>query len=123
MLRATVCRSGSAPSRRAAPSGAGSCRRGRRERAVWFARSCQSTLLDAFEALHALAGIDIAGKDVAVRIDGHRVDPVELAGIAPLPAEGADFLAVLAQENVDLVIGAVADEQVFLLRVRGEADI
>src|ERR1700756_2511415 len=51
---------------------------------------CQLEFLDAF------SGIDLGGIDVALRIDRHGVNPVELAGVAAVMAEGADHAAVVA---------------------------
>src|SRR3954463_13550909 len=49
--------------------------------------------------------------------------PMEFAGIAPLAPERADFFSRFAQQDMDFVIGTVTDEQVFLPRVRREADV
>jgi hypothetical protein len=46
--------------------------------------------------LYALAGIGFAAEQVAARINGDRMYPVEFARVLPLPAEGSDLLAVAA---------------------------
>src|SRR5712671_5122770 len=81
---------------------------GRRKLPTWSARKGgffasvmrdPCGLLDALEALHALSGIDVARVDVAVRIDGHGVDPVKFAGGAALAAERANLLACFSQQD------------------------
>src|SRR3954451_12131956 len=47
------------------------------------------------EFLDALSGIDLGGIHVALRIDRHGVNPVELAGVAPVVTERAGHAAVL----------------------------
>src|SRR3982074_3446367 len=42
------------------------------------------------EFLDALSGIDLGGIDVALRVDGHGVNPVKLAGVAAVAAETVD---------------------------------
>src|ERR1700710_1286080 len=42
------------------------------------------------EFLDALSGIDLGGIDIALRIDRHGVNPVELAGVASVMAERTD---------------------------------
>src|SRR6185437_9321438 len=48
------------------------------ERGLWPARQILGL---GMEALHALAVVDLGGEDVAMRVDGEIVHPVELAGI------------------------------------------
>src|SRR6185436_17795944 len=103
---------------------------GRRKLPTWSARNggfrrvvMVDRLLNPFETLYAFSGIDVSGKDVAVRIDGHGMHPVEFTGVAPLAPERPDLLASFAQQNMDFVIGTVTDEQVFLSRIRREANI
>src|SRR5690349_19917097 len=71
----------------------------------------------ADEALHALAAAHLGRIEVARRVHGEIVQPVELAGAAPEAAEARQALATLARDDVDLAVGAVADEEIALLRV------
>src|SRR5207245_11205341 len=49
------------------------------------------------ELLGPLAGVDLRRVDVALRVYRQIVHPVELAGLAPVPARLAHDFAVLAQ--------------------------
>src|SRR4051812_24288414 len=75
------------------------------------------------ELLDALSGIDLGGIDIALRIDRHGVNPVELAGVAAVVAEGADHAAVVALQHANLVVLAVGAEQIALLRVGPNRDV
>src|SRR5882757_9904536 len=75
------------------------------------------------ELLDALSGVDFGGIDVALRIDRHGVNPVELAGVAAVMAEGADHAAVVPLQHADFVVLAVGAEQIALLRIRPDRDV
>src|SRR4051794_24401588 len=75
------------------------------------------------ELLDALSGVDLGSIDVALRIDRHGMNPVELAGVATVMAEAADHAAVVALQHANLVVLAVGAEQVALLRIRPDRDI
>src|SRR5947209_18050462 len=75
------------------------------------------------ELLRPLAGVDLAGVEVAVRVDRQVVDPVELAGLAARPAEGRLHGAAVARQREHLVVAAVGHEQPALLRVAREDDV
>ena len=62
---------------------------------------------DRRKLLRALAGIDFRGIDIAVRVDGKIVNPVELAGRTAIAAERAGDGARLPIQNPDLVVLAV----------------
>src|SRR3954470_17885055 len=86
---------------------------------VWLFQRvrCQPEFLDA------LSGIDLGGIDVALGIDRHGVNPVELAGVAAVVPEAAGHAAVLALQHADLVVLAVGAEQITLLGVGPDCDI
>src|SRR5882757_10513413 len=75
------------------------------------------------EFLDALSGIDLGGIDVALCIDRHGVNPVELAGVAAIVAEGPGHAAVVPLQDPDLVVLAVGAEQIALLRIRPDCDV
>src|SRR4051795_4078661 len=75
------------------------------------------------ELLDALSGIDLGGIDVALRIDRHGVNPVELAGVAAVMAEAADHAAVVALQHANLIVLAIGAEQIALLRIRPDRNI
>ena len=68
------------------------------------------------EFLNAFAGIHFTRIEVSVRVHGDRVDPVELPRHAAVVADRAHHSAVFAVMNPDLVVGAVCDQHVLLLR-------
>src|SRR3981189_836817 len=76
-----------------------------------------------FEFLDTFSGIDLGGIDVALCIDRHGVDPVELAGVAAVMAERPGHAAVFALQHPDLVVLAVGAEQIALLRIRPDRDV
>src|SRR3954447_19621740 len=78
---------------------------------------CKLELLDAF------SGIDLGGVDVALRVDRHGVNPVELAGVAAVMAERSGHTAVIPFQDPDLVVLAVGAEQIALPRVRPDCDV
>ena len=69
------------------------------------------------ELLHAFAGIHFARVEVALGIDGQRVDPVELAGHAAVIADFADLFPRFPIVNPDLVVSPIGDEDVLFLSV------
>src|SRR5580698_10393075 len=78
---------------------------------------------DQLEFLDALSGVDLAGIDVALRIDRHGVDPVKLPGVAAVMSKTADDTAVLALQHPDFIVRAVGAEQPGLLRIGPDQDI
>src|SRR3954451_25206363 len=56
-----------------------------------------------FEFLDALSGIDLGRIDIALRINRHGMNPVELAGVAAIMAEAAGHAAVLPLQHADFV--------------------
>src|SRR5258708_5602281 len=75
------------------------------------------------ELLNAFAGIHFAGIDIPARIHGDRIDPMELPRHTAVVADGARDRAGHAVVDPDLVIGAVDDEHVLLLRVMGKREV
>src|SRR5438445_12000208 len=69
------------------------------------------------ELLGPLARVDLRRVDVALRVYRQIVHPVELAGLAPVPAELAHGVAVLAQDRPDVVVLAVRGVQPGLRRL------
>src|SRR5258706_894408 len=73
--------------------------------------------------LHALAGIDLAGEEIALGIELAVMHPVELAGGPARPAIGADHDAILAAHRLDDIVGAVGHDEIILVLVeRREGD-
>src|SRR5689334_1875799 len=75
------------------------------------------------ELLNALSGVNLGGIHVALVVDRHRMDPVELTGIAAVVPEAAGDRAVVAPDDTDLVVFTIGAEQVALLRIRPDRDI
>src|SRR5438093_4963458 len=75
------------------------------------------------ELLHALAAIRLGCVDVALRIGGDAVHAVELARLPPAFAKAREELERVAQDYVDLLVLAVGEIQVLLLRIAGEGDV
>src|SRR5438128_11559673 len=69
------------------------------------------------ELLGPLARVDLRRIDVALRVYRQIVHPVELAGLAPVPAELAHDVAVLAQQRPDVIVLAVRVVEPGLRRV------
>src|SRR6478672_3099141 len=76
-----------------------------------------------FELLDTLSGVDLSGIDVALGIDRHGVDPMELSGVAAAAAKTAGHGAVLALDDPDLIVLAVGTQQIGLLRVGPDRDV
>src|SRR6202030_2625996 len=75
------------------------------------------------EFLNALAIFDFARVDIALRVHGDGVDPVELAGIMAGAAERANQFSVVAIEDPHHVVGAVRNQNIFLLRIGGKREV
>ena len=73
------------------------------------------TLVD--ELLHPLALVSLGRVDVAFRIGGDAVHAIELAGLASAVAEVGNLLERVAQDDAHFFVGAVGEENEFLLRV------
>src|SRR5205085_6787791 len=65
----------------------------------------------------------LGGINVALGIDSHGMDPVELSGIAAAAPELPDHGTVVALQHPDFIVLAVGREQVSLLRVGPDRDI
>src|SRR5207237_61843 len=74
------------------------------------------------ESLEPAAWRDLRGVDVALGIHRQVVDVLELPGLRPLLAEGADHFERLAADDHDVAVAEVGDVHEFLLAVRREAD-
>ena len=74
-------------------------------------------LLRRVEFLRPAAEADLRGVEITLGIDADVVHPLELAGLAAVPAPLRQRLAVLARYRDDLAIGAIGDEDEALLRV------
>src|SRR5689334_16306591 len=75
------------------------------------------------ELLDAFSLVGLRRVDVALRVGRDAVDRVELAGLASAVAEARQLRHRLPIEDVNLLVGAVGEEEVFLLRVTGEGDV
>src|SRR5215467_1857432 len=73
--------------------------------------------------LSALTGIHFAGIDVSLGVHGNRVDPMELASHAAIIANGPDDVALFSVMDPDLVVRAVCNQHVLLIRVMRERKI
>src|SRR6266567_3135719 len=69
------------------------------------------------ELLHTLAAVGFGGVYVAFRIGGDAVHGVELAGLASAVAEAGEHLKRFAVQDVDLLVRAVGQIKVLLLRI------
>src|ERR1044071_1797645 len=70
------------------------------------------------ELLRALAGVDFGRVDVALRVDGEVVDPVELAGAPAVAAEAAQDAPGVAEQVPHDVVLAVRGVEKGLRGVR-----
>src|SRR4051794_25771503 len=75
------------------------------------------------ELLDTLSSINLGGIHVALAVDRHGMDPVELPGIAAVAPEAADDRAVVAPDDADLVVLAVGAEQIALLWIGPYRDV
>src|SRR3954464_8040215 len=75
------------------------------------------------ELLDTLSGVNLGGIHVALAVDRHGMDPVELPGIAAVAPEAADDGAVIAPDDADLVVFAVGTEQIALFRIGPDRDV
>src|SRR3954469_9241770 len=75
------------------------------------------------ELLDALPLERFAGVEVPLRIDGDAADRIERAGIAAAVAEAADGLERVAAQDEDLLIVAVGDVEIALLRIARQRDV
>src|SRR5882724_9145565 len=101
--RATRARSAHRPRDTRPSSGPDSRRRNVRPAGASLER--EGPLVD--ELLRALARVDLGRIDVALRVDGHVVDPVELARRAAVAAEVREHAARLAEQRPHVVVLAV----------------
>src|SRR5579863_2658008 len=72
------------------------------------------------ELLHALSGIDFAGIDVALAVEADLMQPVEIAGHPSAMAEPPELLEFVAAQDVDGLVGVVADIETALRLVGRE---
>ena len=78
---------------------------------------------DEDEFLNAFAIFDFARVDIPLRIHGDGVDPVKLAGIMAVAAERPHELSVVAIDDPHHVVGAVRDQNIFLLGIGGKREV
>src|SRR5579862_9361734 len=81
---------------------------------------CYRTHALVHELLHSLSAVRLSRENIALGIRGDAVNRIELPRLAPAVAEAGDDFESLAQHDVDLLIGAVGQEDVLLLGVRSE---
>src|SRR6185312_17247511 len=75
------------------------------------------------ELLQAAPLVGLGRIDVALRVDGDAVDREPLARLPAAVAEAGEDLHAGAIEDVDLLVLAVGQEQVLLLRILRERDV
>src|ERR1700722_7688504 len=75
------------------------------------------------ELLDPLTGVDLGGVDIALGVDRHGVNPVELPGVAAFVPETPDPAPVVALDDPDLVVLAIGAQQIGLLRIGPDRDI
>src|SRR5258707_15221754 len=75
------------------------------------------------EFLHPPSEADLRSVEIALRVDGDVVHPLELPSLAAVAAECAEHLAGLAQQRRDLPIRAICGEDIALLRAFREHEI
>src|SRR6267143_4642907 len=93
----------------------------RPENALIFFRDRPQPFVNEF--LHALPAIGLGHVDVAFRVRSNAVRAVEFAGLASPLAECRQNFEGIAQEDVDAVVLAIRQVDVFLLRVLREGDV
>src|SRR6185503_8073146 len=74
------------------------------------------------ELLHAFAFVGLRRVDVALGIGGDAVHAEELSRLPAAVAEVRDLLQRFANDDADLLVGAVGEEDEALLRVLRERD-
>src|SRR5580700_6613493 len=72
------------------------------------------------EFLHAFSGIHFARIDIPLAVQAHLMQPVEIAGHPPAMSEPAELLKIVAAEDVDRLVGVVADIEAALRLVGRE---
>ena len=65
---------------------------------------CQDELLNPF------AVFDFASVDVSFRVDGDRINPMELPRVMAIPAERAHHRAIFTVQDPNHVVGAVGNQ-------------
>src|SRR5579862_1101561 len=75
------------------------------------------------EALHALPFVGFGDVDIPLRVDGNAVGAEELAWLPPPVAETRQLVKRLALEDVYLLVAAVRQIKVLLLRVLRKGDV
>src|ERR1041385_3480588 len=84
---------------------------------------CDRTNALVYKLLHSLATVGLGSEDIALRIGSNAVDRVELARLPSAVAEAGQHFERLAVQYVDLLVGSVSQEDVFLLRILRKRDI
>src|SRR5208282_5170701 len=74
----------------------------------------------ADELLDAFSGVHLGGIDIAVTVQADLMQPVEVAGHATRVAEAAELLKIAASQDVDGLVGIVADIEAALRFIGGE---
>jgi len=59
--------------------------------------------------VHAFSGVDLAGIDVALAVQTDLMQPVEIAGHPAAMSEPAELLEIVAVQDVNRLVGVVAD--------------
>src|SRR5438132_4194854 len=75
------------------------------------------------ELLQPLTAVRLGHVDVALRVGRDAVDRVELARLPAAVAEARELGQRLAIEDVDLLVGAVGEIEILLLRILRERDV
>ena len=88
-----------------------------------FNRSRARLLRDRNELLNALPVLNFSRINVALRIDGNRVDPVELTRVPSISSERSFERAGLAIQDLHHVVRSIGDEDVPLLRIAREREV
>src|ERR1700733_4723516 len=74
----------------------------------------------ANELLDAFSGVDLGGVDIAFAVQADLMQPVEIAGHPARASETAELFETAAIEDVDGLVGVIADVQTALRVVLGE---
>src|SRR5689334_5444565 len=88
---------------------------------LFLLRHRREALVD--ELLHALALVGLGCIDVALRVGRDAVDGVELAGLPAAVAERGEFGHRQSIEDMNLLVGAVGEVEVFLVAILREGNV
>src|SRR5215475_11088693 len=82
---------------------------------------CRQALVE--ELLDALAAVCFGGEDVAFGIGGDAMHGIKLARLPAAIAEAGQDLHGFASDDIHLLIGAIGEVDILLLRILGERNI